>query len=136
MLATAFNHLLRFHPMCSAEEVSDLINRPVVRLFGPRVSGTRAKVVTQTIYLKFPATTSCERLLRNRWDLGTHGGGEESLPETSRQGFISTVRPDLPQPTHGFKEEDTLGGTLFLRLKTSHLRPKYGLLDGSHYALL
>jgi hypothetical protein len=26
------------------------------------------------------------------------------------------VRPDLPQPTHGLKEEDTLGGILFLRL--------------------
>jgi hypothetical protein len=46
------------------------------------------------------------------------------------------VRPDLPQPTHGLKEEDTLGGILFLRLKASHLRPKYRVLKGSHYALL
>jgi len=46
MLALAFNHLLRFHPMCCAEKVGDLINRPVVRLFGTRVGGTRANVVT------------------------------------------------------------------------------------------
>jgi hypothetical protein len=29
-----------------------------------------------------------------------HGHDKESLPETSRPGFISTVRPDLPQSTH------------------------------------
>ncbi len=45
-----------------------------------------------------------------------HGGGKESLSKTSRPGFVSTVRPDLTQPTHGLKEEDTLGGILFLRL--------------------
>jgi hypothetical protein len=50
-------------------------------------------------------------------DLGAHGHGKESLPETSRPGFISTVRPDLFQPTHRLKEEDTIGGILFLRLK-------------------
>ena len=75
--------------------------------------------------MKFPGTTSREWLLRNHWDLGAHGGGKESLPKDSRPGFVSTVRPDLTQPTHGLKEEDTLGGILFLRLKTSHLRPKY-----------
>ncbi len=87
---------------------------PVVRLFDTRVSGTRAKVVTQTIYLKFPATTSCERLLRNRWDLGTHGGGEESLSETNRQGFISTVRLDLsqtPSQPIGLKKRIHLGAS-------------------------
>jgi hypothetical protein len=51
--------------------------------------------------------------------MGAHGHGKESLPETSRPGFISTVRPDLPQPTHRLEEEDTLGGILFLRLKTN-----------------
>jgi hypothetical protein len=68
------------------------------------------------IPLKFPATTSRERLLRNHWDLGAHGGGKESLSKTSRPGLVSTVRPDLSQPTHGLQEEDTLGGILFLRL--------------------
>jgi hypothetical protein len=66
--------------------------------------------------LKFPATTSRERLLRNHWDLDAHGSGKESLSKTVRLGFVSTVRPDLPHPTHGLKEEDTLGGILFLRL--------------------
>jgi hypothetical protein len=46
------------------------------------------------------------------------------------------VRPDLSQPTHGFVKEDTLGGILFLRLKDSHLRPKYRLFNRDHYTLL
>ena len=36
---------------------------------------------------------------------------------------ISTVSPDLFQPTHRLEEENTLGGILFLRLKGSHLHP-------------
>ena len=107
--------LTRFRLMCSAEQVIELINRPVVGLVRTRVGGT---------------------LLRDRWDVGSHGGGEECLSETSRPGFVSTVRPDLPEPTHGLEEEDTLGGILFLGLKDSHLRPKYRVLNGSHYALL
>jgi hypothetical protein len=46
------------------------------------------------------------------------------------------LRPDLSQPTHRLKEEDTLGGILFLRLKTRHLRPEYRVLNSGHYALL
>jgi hypothetical protein len=65
--------------------------------------------------LKFPTTTSRERLLRNHWDLGVHEVGKESLPKTRRPGFVSTVRPDLSQSTHALKEEDTLGDILFLR---------------------
>jgi hypothetical protein len=60
----------------------------------------------------------------------------QSLTTTNRPGFVSTVRPDLPQSRHRLKEEDTFGGILFLRLKVSHLRPKYRVLNGSHYALL
>ncbi len=136
MLSPAFNDLLRFRLMCSVEKVTELINRPVVGLFGTRVGGARTKVVTYGVYLKFPTGTSRERLLRDRWDLGCHGGGEECLPETSRPGFVSTVSPDLTQPTHGDEEVDTFGGILLLRLKVSHLRPKYRVLNGSHYAML
>ena len=60
----------------------------------------------------------------------------ECLPVASRPGLISTVRPDLCQPTHGLVEEDELGVILLQRLKARHLRPKYGVLNGSHYALL
>ena len=131
----AFNHLLCFN---CAEKVSKLINLPVVSLLGTRVCGTSTEMITQSIYLKFPATTSrkCRWFLRNHWDLGIHGSGKECLSETYRPGFISTVRPDLPQPTHRLEEEDTLRGILFLRLKASHLRPKYRVLNGNHYALL
>jgi hypothetical protein len=73
-------------------------------------------------------------------DLGAHGHGKECLSETNRPGFISTVRPDLSQPTHRFKKEDTLldtlGGILFLRLKVTHLRPEYRVLNSRHYVLL
>jgi hypothetical protein len=107
-----------------------------VDLFVTRVGGTRAKVVTEGVYLKFPATTSREKLLRDRWDLGSHEGGEECLSETSRPGFVSTVSPDLTQSTHGHEEADTLGGILFLRLKVNHLRPKNRVLNGRHYVML
>jgi hypothetical protein len=69
----------------------------------------------------------------NHCDLG--GGGKKCLSETRRQGFISTVRTDLPQPTYQIEEEDTLGVIIFLRLKDNHLRPKYRLLNGSYQSL-
>jgi hypothetical protein len=75
-------------------------------------------VVTKSIELEFFVTTSREWLLSNIWDLGAHGRGKECLSETSRPGLISTMRPDLPQPTHGLEPQDTLGGILFLRLKS------------------
>jgi hypothetical protein len=46
MLTLTFNDLLCFYFMCRAEKVSNLINHPVVCLFGNRVGGTRVKVVT------------------------------------------------------------------------------------------
>jgi hypothetical protein len=73
------------------------------------MSGTRAKVVTKRVYLKLPATTSREWIFNNDQDLGAHGHDKESLSETNRPGFISTVRSDLTQSTHRFEEEDTLG---------------------------
>jgi hypothetical protein len=75
-------------------------------------------------------------LFRKHWDLNDHGGGEKRLPENRRPGLISTVRSDLPQPTHRLVEEDTLGDIFFLRLKASHLRPKNRLLNRRYYALL
>jgi len=121
MLTPAFNHLLRFNFVRCSEMVSKLIKRIVVSLLGTRVCGT---------------STEMMRLVSNDRDLGAHGHGKESLPETSRPGFISTVRPDVFQTTHRLEEEDTLGGIHFLRLKASHLRPKYRVLNSSHYALL
>ena len=41
------NHLLRFYFVGCAKEVSNLINRPVVSLFGSRVSGAGANVVAK-----------------------------------------------------------------------------------------
>ena len=56
MLTPVFNHLLCFHFVCCAKKVSELINHPVVCLFGTRVGGTRVKVVTKSVYLKLPTT--------------------------------------------------------------------------------
>jgi hypothetical protein len=44
------------------------------------------------------------------------------------------VRPDLSQSTHRLEEEDTLESILFLRLKVSHLHPKYRVFG--HYPVL
>jgi hypothetical protein len=100
------------------------------------MGGTSTEMITQCIYLKISATTNRKRLLCNHWDLSAHRRGEKRLPETSRPGLISTVRPNLPQPTHRLEEENTLRSILFLRLKASHLHPSYRLFNGSHYALL
>jgi hypothetical protein len=43
------------------------------------------------------------------------------------------VSPDVTQPTHGLVKEDTLGGILFLRLKTGHLHPKHRLFKVVYY---
>ena len=85
-------------------------------------------MVIKGVYLKFPETTSREWFLRDHWDLGAHRGRKECLSKDIRPGLISTVRTDLTQTTHGLEEEDTFGVILFQRLKTSHLRPKYGVL--------
>jgi hypothetical protein len=50
MLTPASSHLLLpFYFMCCAKEVSDLINRPGVGLFGTRVGSTSTEVVTKSI---------------------------------------------------------------------------------------
>ena len=95
------NHLLCFHFVGCAKEVSKLINLPVVILFGTRVSGTCVNMITQIVNHKLFATTSRERKLRQCWYCCTDTRGKECLSETSRPDLISEMRPDLPQPTHG-----------------------------------
>jgi hypothetical protein len=58
MLTPVFNHLMCFNLCCCTEKVSKLINLQVVILLGTRVSGTSTQMITQFIYLKFPATTT------------------------------------------------------------------------------
>ena len=108
--------------MYCEQEVSDLINRPVVSLLGTRVGSTSAEVVTKSVYLKLLAPTSRERHFRKERDLGSNRRSKKGLPETSRPGLISTMRPDLPQPTHRLEPKDTLGGIHFLRLKAISVR--------------
>jgi hypothetical protein len=61
-----------------------------------------------------PVTTNREWHFLKEWDLGSHGGGEKGLTETSRPGLISTMRSDLSQTTHRFIPKDKLGVILFL----------------------
>jgi hypothetical protein len=86
--------------------------------------------------LELFATTSRERLLSNNRDLDAHGRDKECLTETSRPGFIATMRHDLPQSTHRVEEKDTLRDILFLGLKAGHLRPKNRVFNGRYYALM
>jgi hypothetical protein len=58
MSPPAFNYVLRLDCMRCAEKVSQLLNRPVMSLFGTRMSGTSTEMVSHRIQLKLPATTS------------------------------------------------------------------------------
>ncbi len=50
--------------------------------------------------------------------------------------LISTMRTDLPHPTHRLIPKDTFGDILFLRLKVCHLCPEDRVLNSSDNALL
>jgi hypothetical protein len=56
MLTPAFNHLHCLDFVFCTEKVSELVNRPVVCLFGTRMSST--EMITQNIKLELPAITS------------------------------------------------------------------------------
>jgi hypothetical protein len=49
MLTPVLRHLLRFHFVCCAEKVTELINRLVVNLFGTRVGGTSTEMIAESI---------------------------------------------------------------------------------------
>jgi hypothetical protein len=100
------------------------------------VGGTSAEVVNKSIYLKLLATTSRERYFHKERNLGSNRRSKNGLLETSRPGLISTMSPDLSQPTHRFEPKDTFGGILVLRLEADHLCPEDRVLSGGNYALL
>jgi hypothetical protein len=77
-----------------------MINRPVVSLLGTRAGGTSAEVVTKSIYLELLATTSRERHFRKERNLSSNGRGKKGLPETSRPGLISAMRPHQQTRPH------------------------------------
>jgi hypothetical protein len=56
MSTPAFSNVLRLGFMCGTEKVSQLLNRPVMSLFGTRMSGTSTEMVSHRIQLKLPAT--------------------------------------------------------------------------------
>ena len=63
----------------------------------------------------------------------------EQLSLRSQQRIVATVEDSVLRTEMAgleSQEEDALGVILFQRLKSSHLRPKYGVLNGSYYALL
>jgi hypothetical protein len=51
-----FSYVLRFHCMCCVEKVTQLINRPVMSLFGTRVSGTSTEMVSHHVQLGLPVS--------------------------------------------------------------------------------
>jgi hypothetical protein len=58
ILTPVFNHLLCFNFIRCAKKVNKLINRPVVSLFGTRVSSTGTEMIDQCVYPKLPTTTN------------------------------------------------------------------------------
>jgi hypothetical protein len=61
-LTPALNHLLRFYFVGGAKEVSNLINRPVVSLFGSGMGSTGADMITKHIAHRLSATTTPREL--------------------------------------------------------------------------
>ena len=59
-LTPAPSHLLRFYFVGCTKEVTNVINRRVVSLFGTQVGGTGANMVAMSIYGELFATTSGE----------------------------------------------------------------------------
>ncbi len=108
------NHPFRFYLVGCPEEVCQLINRPVVILFGSRVSSTGCHMVAESVDRELFTTTGRERKLRQCRYRCTNTRGEERLPETNRPGLISAIRPDLSQSTHGLIPEDPPRIVLFI----------------------
>ena len=69
-------------------------NRPVVSLFGTRVSGTGASMITESINIKLFSTTNRERKLRQDCYCCTDTRDKECLSETSRPDLTSVMSPD------------------------------------------
>ena len=113
-LTPAPNHLLHFYFVGCAKEVSNLINLPVVSLFGSRVIGKGSNVVTTSVFGELFATTGRERKLRQCRYCCTNTRDEESLSESIRPGFISVMSPDLSHPTHDLIPEDPPRSVLFI----------------------
>ncbi len=56
MSTPVFSYVLRLDFMCCVKMVSELFNRPVVGLFGTRMSGKSTEMITINIYLELPPT--------------------------------------------------------------------------------
>jgi hypothetical protein len=56
MLDPEFSNVLSLGAMYGVEKVSQLLNLPVISLFGTRMSGTSTEMVTHRIQLKPPVT--------------------------------------------------------------------------------
>jgi hypothetical protein len=69
MPTPALSYVSRFHCMCCEEEVSNLVNCPVVCLLGTRMSGTSTEVVTQRVTWNFlqPQTASGFSAMTGIW---------------------------------------------------------------------
>ena len=93
-LTPAPSHLLSFNLVGCAKQVSKLINRPIMRLFGTRVGGASTNMVTEhqvgTFYNHKGGRLASGYLCTDRYR-------KKGLPETSGPGLVSTMRPDYPK---------------------------------------
>ena len=109
------SHLLCFYFVGCAKEVTNLINHPVVILFGSRVNGTGVNMIVENVNDIFFATTRRERKFRQCWYCSTDTRDKECLTEANRPCLIPVVWSDLLQPTHGPIPKDPTRRILFFR---------------------
>ena len=57
--------------MCCAKQVNELLDCPIVSLFGPGMGSTGANMVAKYIQSRTFATSSREWQLRESWDIPT-----------------------------------------------------------------
>jgi hypothetical protein len=63
------------------------------------MTGTFTKVFTKRVYLELPPTTIRSWFFSDELDLGAHGHGKESLPETSRLFLFIMNQTKAPYST-------------------------------------
>ena len=131
--------------MCCAKQVSELLNCPIVSLFGSGMDSTGVNVIVKHIQNRLFATTRRECQFHENWDMYTDTSGE-GLTETSRPGLIPVMRPDHPEKPSWFVPQGPLlpvytqclnfrlSQCLNFRRETANVRLRS--LNGCHRAMI
>ena len=113
-LIPALNHLLSLYPMWCVKQVSELLDCPMVSLFGSGMDSTGANMIVKNITDRLFATTSREWQLCQSGYLCIDTSGKEGLSETSRPGLIPAMRSNHPEKTQRIIPQDPPRGAYCL----------------------